>query len=95
MEFGKKKTITNLDDDGSIKEDITSYRDGKVSGNIKEYYEIRHKVSNDLEEYAQFNSFYKEYTADPTILDPVFKTEGRLNRDGRRFAIHCYTRIVR
>lgn len=94
MQFGSRKTVVALDDNGSTKTIETNIKNGKVAGNLKEYYEIRHKVNNDLEEYAQFNSFYKEYTNDPTMLDPVFRVEGRRNKAGKRYTVNCFTRII-
>lgn len=95
MQFGNKKTVVALDDNGSTKTIDMNIRDGQVTGNIREFFEIRHKVGNDLEEYAQFNSFYKEYTTDPTMLDPMFRVEGRNNKDGKRFTVNCFTRVIR
>jgi len=96
MNYGKKEVIIALDDDnGSTKTISSSYREGAVIGNVRERYEIRHKVNSDLEEFAQFNAFYKEYTNDPSMLDVEFRVEGRNNTDGKRFTVNCYTRIVR
>lgn len=94
MLYGTKKTTKTLDANGSTKTILENYRDGRVSGATKEYYEYRYKVLNDLEEMAQFNAFFREYTADPTMLDPVFRIEGRNAKEGNRYAIKCFTRIV-
>lgn len=94
MQFGSKETTILLDDNGSTKAIEVHYQDGKVVGKVREHFSYRHKITNDLEEYAQWNDFYKQYTSDPTILDPVFRIEGRANKNGKRFAVRCFSRIV-
>ena len=94
MKYGRHDTITELDQHGSTKRTTKQYREGRVSGNTKEYYEIRHQVANDLEVLAQFSAFHRELSGDPTMLDPQFRIEGR-GKGERWYTVNCYTRIVR
>ncbi len=94
MKFGKHDITTELDGHGSTKTTSTQYREGMLSGNVKEYYEVRHLVSSDLEVMAQFSAFHRELANDHTMLDPAFRIEGKGKGD-RWYTINCYTRIVR
>lgn len=94
MKYGRHDTITELDQHGSTKTTSAHYREGKMTGNTKEYYEIRHQVGSPLEEMAQFSAFHREFSTDKTMLDPQFKIEGKGKGD-KWYTVNCFTRIVR
>lgn len=98
MKHGKLETTQTLDDNGSTKATSENYKDGIVVGQVRERYEERYKVANELEEIAQYHKFANANAHDPTRLDPEFKIVGRSNmelqRKGYYFVVHCYTRLL-
>lgn len=94
IDFGTKKTTVPIDINGSQKTVVEKYVKNQVAGNSKEYYELRRRVNNGLEEAAQYHQFSKEYHADKTMLDPIIRIEGKDDQNPYYDVVLCFTRIL-
>lgn len=94
LDFGTKRTVHKLDEEGSVKETVNNYKNGQIVGATQEIYSIRKRVSSDLEEAAVYHNFAKQYHADPTMLNPSTSVEGNHSGKDHYYVICTYTRKI-
>lgn len=93
IKYGKQRLEATLDEHGSTMAVETHFKDYNEVGHRVEYFEIRNRVASNLEEISQLMAFQKQYSADPTMLEPTIRIEGR-NKGDKWYIVNCYKKIV-
>lgn len=93
IKYGMQRLEATLDDNGSRMAVETHFKDYNEVGSRVEYFEIRNRVGSNLEEISQIMAFQKQFSNDPTMLEPTIRIEGR-NKGDKWYTVNCYKKIV-
>lgn len=95
MEYGKKEITEVLDEEGSKRTQSLNVVKGVASRPVRVRYEIRKRVSSDLEEQEAYFNFSREFNNDKSMLDPAFCIDKSKVGDanGYYYVVCCYTRL--
>lgn len=93
MRYGKERSTTTLDDNGSTQTEERNIVDYQTVNPIRKYYEYRVKVKDKKEEMTEYLKFTD--SLDESKLDPNFKIERSKhgNDNGYYFVVKCYTEL--
>lgn len=95
IKYGKVETKRVIDDEGStetVKEHINNSASTKP---VRRAYEIKHRVTNEAEEFKEYADFSRKLREDKGMLDPAFRIEfSKLGDEkGYYYVVLCYTRL--
>jgi hypothetical protein len=93
--FGNTKTTNILDDKGSTVTLEKNIVNNEVKKPIRQHYEWKTRVHNQIEEHQAYLSFSDELAHDKTMLDPSFRIEKTKigNDNGYYYVIRAYTQL--